>query len=59
MAGREITFSCHVIMEDGKTVNFNDLSADEQTVLKRKFGQRMAHSMQEHLQQHPDECARL
>lgn len=59
MARREITFSCHVIMENGTTVKWADLTAKEQSILKRNFGQRMANAMQEHLQQHPDECARL
>ena len=59
MSRNEVTYSCHLIKEDGTTVNFADLPPDEKQALRRKFGQRMANSMSEYFSQHPDEFAAL
>ena len=59
MSKKEITFSCHLIKEDGTTVNFEDLPPDELAKVKRNLGQRMANAMSEYYSQHPDEFASL
>lgn len=59
MRRNEVTYSCHLIKEDGTTVNFEDLPPDEKQALSRKFGQRMANSMSEFLALHPEEYAKL
>lgn len=59
MSKKEITFSCHLIKEDGTTVNFEDIPPDELAKVKRNLGQRMANAMSEYYSQHPDEFAAL
>lgn len=59
MAGRknDITCVCYMIMPDGRTIPFEELTAEERAEWKKRVLQRLSDGMSAYYTQNPEEYA--
>lgn len=55
----DLSFVCYMILEDGSTVPFEDLTAEQRARFRENAAARLSQRMSDYYTQHPDEYARL
>lgn len=56
---RELGFVCHMILPDGRTVPFEELTEEQRTAFRERAAQRLSARMSDYYTQHPEEYSRL
>ena len=56
---KELSFAIMMIMEDGRTVPFGELSEEERARWRENAAARLSERMSDYYTQHPEEAARL
>lgn len=56
---KELSFVCYMILEDGSTVPFEDLSEEQLQRFRKNAAQRLTERMSDYYTQHPEEFAML
>lgn len=55
----DLSFVCYMILEDGSTVPFEDLTQEQLQRFRKNATRRLTERMSDYYTQHPDEYAQL
>ena len=56
---RKLNFVCYMILEDGSTVPFEDLTEEQRRRFRENATQRLSEHMSDYYTQHPEEWKKL
>ena len=56
---RELGFVCYMILPDGRTVPWDELTEAQRTAFRERAAQRLSARMSDFYTQHPEEYSRL